>query len=78
MELLLNRSNNDIEILKRAYTKKYGLSLETEVKDDLSSGTQICKFFHFSAGGIVIYESLPFFCFSSPLIPVAKMNFMNP
>lgn len=39
-ELFLNRSNNDIEILKRAYTKRYGSSLEQEVKKDLSGITQ--------------------------------------
>ncbi|KXN84969.1 Annexin A7 [Leucoagaricus sp. SymC.cos] len=40
MELLLNRSNSDIEILKRAYTKRYGSNLTQEVKGDLSNATK--------------------------------------
>ncbi|KAF9447844.1 Annexin [Macrolepiota fuliginosa MF-IS2] len=36
IELLCGHSNEDIEILKRAYTKRYSLSLEKEVKGDTS------------------------------------------
>jgi annexin A7/11 len=50
MELLLNRSNNDIEILKHAYTKKWGSSLVEDVKQDLSKGTKASKLFIFSCG----------------------------
>ncbi|KAJ3571545.1 hypothetical protein NP233_g3688 [Leucocoprinus birnbaumii] len=39
-ELLLNRSNSEIETLKRAYNKRYGLSLEKEVREDLSGTVQ--------------------------------------
>jgi len=43
IELLLNRTNEDIETLKRTYTKRYGSSLVEEVKNDVS-GTSKAMF----------------------------------
>lgn len=40
IELVLSRSNSDIEILKKAYTKRWGKSLMEEVKADTSGPVQ--------------------------------------
>jgi len=40
IELLLNRTNEDIEALKRAYTRRWGSSLVQEVKDDVSGSSK--------------------------------------